>query len=225
MNLLTVSKPKTTKSQEHGYLTGILHLKPNYAICPNASKGCMAACLNTAGRGGMDSVQKARAKRTALFMCDPGAFKYLVADDITKLRNKARKQGKKLAIRLNGTSDIGWENEWAAVFKQFPDVIFYDYTPNFPRMCGYMSGLLPDNYKLCFSLKEDNMLEAETILSRGGNVAVVFRGKLPKTWKGKQVVDGDAHDLRFLDPDNVVVGLTAKGKAKKDTSGFVQEVA
>jgi hypothetical protein len=49
----------------------------------------------------------------------------------------------------------------------------------------------------------------------------VFRGEKPKTFLGLKVIDGDTHDMRFLDEDNVVVGLKAKGKAKTDYSGFV----
>ena len=49
----------------------------------------------------------------------------------------------------------------------------------------------------------------------------MFRNKLPSMFKGLKVIDGDTHDMRFLDEDNVVVGLKAKGKAKKDYSGFV----
>jgi hypothetical protein len=58
-------------------------------------------------------------------------------------------------------------------------------------------------------------------------MAVVFRSKhsIPKTFRGLRVVDGDKDDLRFLDPKGVVVALYAKGKATKDTSGFVIDVA
>jgi len=35
------------------------------------------------------------------------------------------------------------------------------------------------------------------------------------------VVDGTETDLRFLDPQGVIVGLVANGEGKKDTSGFV----
>jgi hypothetical protein len=61
-------------------------------------------------------------------------------------------------------------------------------------------------------------------MERGENVAVVFSSKkgedLPVTWQGREVIDGDLHDLRFLDGKNKVVGLRAKGKARKDGSGF-----
>jgi hypothetical protein len=161
-----------------------------------------------------------------MYMQERDKFTALLHEDIVKLKRRAEKKGLKLAIRLNGTSDIHWEIVWPEVFKQFPDVVFYDYTPSFVRMRDYIQGLFPDNYKLCYSLKEDNWRKAISILENWkGNVAVVFRNELPETWRGKQVIDGDAHDLRFLDPANVVVGLRAKGKAKKDTSGFVQEGA
>jgi hypothetical protein len=44
---------------------------------------------------------------------------------------------------------------------------------------------------------------------------------MPETYNGLPVFNGDESDLRFLDPKGVV-GLYAKGKAKKDTSGFVK---
>jgi hypothetical protein len=56
-------------------------------------------------------------------------------------------------------------------------------------------------------------------------MAVVFRdkNKIPATFKGMPVIDGDKDDLRFLDPNDqpYVVALYAKGQAKKDYSGFV----
>ena len=56
------------------------------------------------------------------------------------------------------------------------------------------------------------------------NIAVVFN-VLPQTYLGRTVVNGVDTDLTFTYPDNVVVGLLAKGKAKKDVSGFVVEIA
>jgi hypothetical protein len=57
------------------------------------------------------------------------------------------------------------------------------------------------------------------MLAGGMNVAVVF-DTLPAKWAGVKVIDGTETDLRFLDEPGVVVGLVAKGKAKKDNSGF-----
>ena len=117
-----------------------------------------------------------------------------------------------------------------SIFDIFPDVQFYDYTKNIkriPRNSGYSDTIglyrkFPTNYHLTFSYSEnttDDKIKA--LISRETNVAVVFRNKLPKTWKGFEVINGDLHDLRFLDKRGVIVGISAKGKAKKDTTGFV----
>ena len=92
-------------------------------------------------------------------------------------------------------------------------------------MTSFLSGEMPANYHLTFSRSESNEPLVAAVLASGGNVAVVFRGKLPKKWKNKRVVSGDESDLRFNDPKNVVIGLVEKGKAKKDFSGFVVEPA
>ena len=60
----------------------------------------------------------------------------------------------------------------------------------------------------------------EQALSNGMNVAAVFN-ELPSEWMGLPVIDGDLNDLRFKDPRPCIVGLLAKGSAKKDDSGFV----
>jgi hypothetical protein len=106
------------------------------------------------------------------------------------------------------------------IMQEFPEVPFYDYTPNRQRMLDYLAGKLPSNYSLTFSRKEDNETACEEILARGGNIAAVFK-ESPTTWKGIPCFNGDESDLRFLDPKNSIVALKAKGKAKKDTSGFV----
>ena len=57
MKLLSVGNPKTLKGMKQGYNTFILHLAPGslsgHNTCPKATAGCLSACLNTAGRGGM----------------------------------------------------------------------------------------------------------------------------------------------------------------------------
>jgi hypothetical protein len=106
-----------------------------------------------------------------------------------------------------------------------PDLTFYDYTKNPERMYRYLSGEMPKNYKLTFSRSESNEDAATAVTRLGGNVAAVFTTKkgrdLPDTYLGAPVIDGDTHDLRFLDPSGVVVGLRAKGKAKTSRSDFV----
>ena len=78
---------------------------------------------------------------------------------------------------------------------------------------------------MTWSYSESNDKYAGWIDRVKDNIAVVFRTKdLPETFKGRGVIDGDLHDMRFLDEPNSVVGLKAKGQAKKDTSGFVIDV-
>lgn len=139
--------------------------------------------------------------------------------DISKLESAARKRGLKPAIRLNGTSDIPFENLsifGKTLFEHFPKIRFYDYSKSPKRVLGNKI----KNYHLTFSLSESNIEVAKVVAAAGKNVAAVFRKK-PKTFWGKKVLDGDSHDLRFLDKKGVIVGLSAKGRAKKDKTGFV----
>jgi hypothetical protein len=224
MNYLSIdTNAKTIKGQTKGYLTGILYLAPadlsGKNLCPHASKGCKAACLFTAGRGAMNPIREARLRKTFAFLNDRKAFVEDLKKDIAALQKKAIKKGMIPCVRLNGTSDLPWHS--MGIFQSFSDIQFYDYTPNKDRMVEFLKGKLPSNYHLTFSRKEDNQESVQYILNAGGNVAVVFAGEFPQTYLGKPVVNGDETDLRFLDGENVVVGLKAKGKAKKDESGFV----
>ncbi len=223
MKLLSIdTNAKTKKGQAKGYMTGILYLTPadisGRNVCPHASAGCRAACLFSAGRGAFDNVKSARLRKTLAFFKDKNAFLNDLKKDIQALVKKAEKAGMLPCVRLNGTSDIPWHK--MGLMESFPDVPFYDYTPNKQRMLDFLDGKLPQNYSLTFSRKEDNEAACDEIMERGGNIAAVF-SDIPKTWKGKVCFNGDESDLRFLDPRGVVVALKAKGKAKKDTSGFV----
>jgi hypothetical protein len=100
---------------------------------------------------------------------------------------------------------------------ELPNILFYDYTKNPNHIKKYINS----NYKLTFSRSECNEATAIDVLNDGGNVAVVFSNELPTEWNGYRVINGDETDLRYFDPINVVVGLKAKGDAKKDKSGFV----
>lgn len=218
---------KTDKSNKAGtrYFTKIMYMIPHKKaglgvnLCASASPGCIASCLVTAGRGAMGNVHKGRLERTKLWVNDPNSFKVLLAAEITE-NNMLLPRGKVLAVRLNGTSDIMWEKEFPGLMGTFSNVQFYDYTKHYKRMCRYIDGELPKNYHLTFSRSETNEKQAKDIAKRGGNVAVVFRKQLPEEWYGRPVYDMDKTDLRFLDPAGVG-GLIAKGKARKDNSGFV----
>jgi len=214
---------KTIKGETKGVLTGIMYLAPHKLsgtnVCPMAElAGCVAGCLNTAGRGRFTNTQLARIRKTNLWNSDREWFVTRLQRDIRSLIRKANRLGMTPMVRLNGTSDIRWEIETPELFEEFADVQFYDYTkiPNRKN--------LPDNYHLTFSYSGANERYRDfyrAARDNGMNVAVVFRKFIPETFLGMPVVNGDESDIRPLDPQGVVVGLKAKGKAKQDTSGFV----
>lgn len=238
MKLLSTGNPKVLKGMSQGYNTYILHLAPADLsgfgnTCPKATEGCKAACLNTAGRGGMfkkgettNVIQKARIRKTVLFFTDRRQFMLDLFDDIRKAIKQSERLGLTPVFRLNGTSDIAWEkytlNE-QTVFEAFPNVQFYDYT----KILGRKVSDIP-NYHLTFSAADGNDADVEKAIAAGMNVATVFGLKksqpMPETYNGRSVFNGDESDLRFLDPKGVIVGLYAKGKAKKDTTGFVKTI-
>jgi len=224
MKLLSTKNYKTSKGEKLGILTGILYLAPakisGYEVCPRRSAGCTDACLYTAGMGAFSTVQQARVNKTKLFFEDIVYFMDQLRKDIRALVRKAAKQIMKPAIRLNGTSDIEWTR--TGIMDEFPDVQFYDYTKVFSRLTQDR----PANYHLTFSKNESNDKECEAALKLGVNVAAVFNTKkgerLPKSWKESYTYDGDESDVRFEDPKGGwVIGLRAKGKARRDTTGFV----
>lgn len=230
-NLLTIQNAKTSKGEALGYLTGILYLAPSrisvphggYNVCPYASAGCEAACLYSAGRGRFTSVQNSRIEKTLNFFHNKEQFMNDLRASIKAVIRKAEREGLKPCIRLNGTSDIGWHKY--GIFDEFPDTQFYDYSKGKNRVLENKA----DNYHLTFSASETNKAEqVEIIQKSAANVAVVFSTKkgdgLPSSYLGRRVIDGDAHDLRFLDRPGSIVGLRAKGDAKKDQSGFVLHV-
>jgi len=241
--LLTYSSSKIEKSNNTnlGYLTAIMYLAPaelsGWNVCSHASKGCTKVCLNTAGRGRFDNVQMARIKRTQFFFLNRQGFIDQLIKEIDAHIRKALKLGLKPAVRLNGTSDIPWERVKIShngyklagithdnIMEMYEkEAIFYDYT-KYP-IAKRPASKLPANYHLTFSRSEHAIsysigADIGNNLENGRNVAVVF-DVVPTTWHGIKVIDGDKHDMRFLDSVGVIVGLTAKGKAKKDTSGFV----
>ena len=241
--------PKTAAGEPLPYHSAILHLAPfnlsGYMTCSHASgsladgTGCVSACLNTAGHGGIggpdNSVQRARIRKTRFHFEHRAAFMAQLVLELESLIHAARTRGKRPACRLNGTSDLGWHKErpctragvtYPHIFAAFPEIQFYDYT-KVPGRLGSTRDIT--NYALTFSLSEDNDVHALHALAMGHNVAVVLRvGKheaMPERWSGIPVVDGTTHDFRFLDPKGGhIIGLKPKGPALTDTSGFVHDL-
>ena len=236
MKLLSINQDsKTIKGLEKGYLTGIMYLAPytlgGKNICPFAkAAGCIDACLNTAGRGIFNNVQKARLNRTKLFHSDINAFMHKLSIEIEALEKTAIKNGLIPVIRLNGLSDINWEDirfnyefihnkiRSVTIFELFSDIQFYDYTKNPNR------DQLPKNYDLTFSYSNKPEFKKfnEIAIKKNMRLAAVFSDQnLPAYFMGLPVLNGDESDLTFLAPKNTILGLYAKGKAKKNTSGFI----
>ena len=230
--LFTVGNPKTQKGEASGYMTAVLHLAPHteggaISVCPKSTPGCRVGCLYKAGRGGImkagetsNNVLRARVRRTDLYHASPYLFAHALHKDLRTLRRKAARKGLKLAVRINGTSDLPALARQLA--RQNPDVQFYDYTKILAATRSWTS---EPNLYYTFSRSEGNEQEYIRALREGVNVAVVFgtkRGQdLPMFYGDVPVIDGDKHDLRFLDARGVIVGLRAKGPAKRDRTGFV----
>lgn len=230
MKLLTSSNTKIKKGEKLGWLSFGIHLAPaslsGFNVCKDASAGCAAACLNTAGMGVFSNVQRSRIEKTRLFFTDKPAFMSQLVKEITSAVKSAAKKQMNPCFRLNLTSDLPWEkirHDGKTIFELFPAVRFYDYTKSPDRMSAFLAGDMPSNYHLTFSRSESNSKAVDAILKSGGNVAMVFRKSLPASFLGLPVVNGDETDLRFLDPQGVIVGLVEKGLAKKDSTGFVLE--
>jgi len=227
--LLSTANPKIQKGTKMGYLSFILHLAPadlsGRETCPKRTAGCTAACLNTAGRGGMfkrgettNMIQKARIRKTQYFFNERDAFMFDLFKDIQKAIKFAERQGLTPVFRLNGTSDLSWEKYTVGttdmnLFQLFPTVQFYDYTKVLGRKVAQYK-----NYHLTFSKADGNDSDVAEALFQGMSVVAVYDA-IPAG-----VPSADETDLRFLDPKGVMLGLKAKGRAKKDYSGFVIRV-
>jgi hypothetical protein len=226
---------KTIKGEKYGIKTAILYLMPamqsGVQLCAMAkTAGCEKACLFTAGRGAMSNVMLSRLRKTLYFNQYRDLFMNQLHNELIRERAKAKRKGYKLIVRLNGTSDIRWENvglgyAYANIMQALPDIQFYDYTKIANRKH------IPANYDLTFSYSgvPDYAPYVAKAVANGERIAVVFRDRSivdamlanGETFLGLPVVDGDNSDIRHLEPKGVIVALYAKGKARKDQSGFV----
>jgi len=229
--LLGSSTYKMEKSQKYKYLSEILHLAPSNIggvnICPNASPECIKLCLNTSGRGQMNTVQKSRLNKKFYFLADRLKFLNHLDREIKLSYARASRKGFKYTVRLNGTSDLPFERyklkNGLNLMDNNPHVQFIDYTKVTNRLDK--KNKIPKNYSLTYSQAENNLKDVKQILKTKYNIATVFRKKLPKKWLGRKVINGDLSDLRHLeDGKKIIVGLIAKGRAIKNFNGFVQDV-
>ena len=233
---LLSTNPKVEKGIDFDYLTNIFHGAPSFASlynsCASASLGCGLNCLNESGHGqkhmmheNVHSVHVARVTRTMLWFRFRDQFKVKMQREIRALVRKSKRMNLVPVVRPNGTTDFNFESLWPELFTNNEDVTFYDYTKNANRDVSHIP-----NYSLSFSVSETNLDTAKSELQRGLNVVMVLRLKRnepkPDTVLGYPTINGDIHDLRFID-DNTsphVVCLFAKGHAYKDTTGFVYDL-
>lgn len=218
VNLLTTENHKTIKSLKYGVKSYILYLSPftdnskGINLCSHATSGCAKSCLFNSGFGGIyPTVGAARRNKTEYFLANRTEFLQQLDFEIARAI-RVNKGKNKIAIRLNGTSDISWHKfkvrDGKTLFELYKNIVFYDYTKNPTKF----EQILPKNYHLTFSRSETNEEKALELLSRGFNVAMVF-DKVPKNYMGYQVIDGDKSDMRWKDKKGVIVGL----KYKKNT--------
>lgn len=234
----TESNPKLVKGEKLGVSSKPHNLSPasesGWNMCAQASGGCIAACLHTAGNPVyLKGKLNARLQRTRAFMTMRKAYVALIAFELEALELKAKRLNMTPAWRPNTTSDypihtvaltVNGKPE-KSLIHAFPDIEAYDYTKITKKALQWASGLLPSNYHITFSKSESNDLDVAKVIKAGGNVAVVFdTNALPNTWQGVKVINGDESDVRFFDESGVIVGLKAKGQAKTDQSGFVVQV-
>lgn len=225
---------KTIKGEKYGIKTAILYLMPamqsGVQLCAMAATaGCEKGCLFKAGRGAMNSVMLSRLRKTLFFNQYPELFMHQLHNELIRERAKAKRKGYKLIVRLNGTSDIRWENipvsGYANIMQALPDIQYYDYT----KLANRKN--VPANYDLTFSYSgvADYAPYVAKAVANGERIAVVFRNRSivdamlanGETFLGLPIVDGDNSDIRHLEPKGVIVALYAKGPARRDQSGFV----
>lgn len=236
--IFSVDSAKAIKAQDYGYLNAIHYMAPsNLAgagnLCASATPSCIDLCLGWfSGQAGMvaddadiNSVRKSRIDKARRFMRARKAYMADVVKSIELAMRAAARLSLILCVRMNGSTDIAWEGiacerngkTYRNIMEAFPDVQFVDYT----KIASRLIRKLPSNYHLTLSRTELNDAAVIAAVQSGHNAAVVF-DRVPDTWNGLRVIDGDKHDLRHFDPKGVIVGLTPKGrKARRDTSGFV----
>ena len=222
--------------------TFVLYLAPwklsGYNVCAMATKDCIAGCLNTSGRAGMEinsvndtQIINARITKTKLLFEQRDFFMNWLVAEITATKALSEKKGNEYSVRLNGTSDINWmamKLNGKTIFQLFPTVQFYDYTKVPNRFNN-----IPANYHLTFSYTGYNWLDCVNVLDKGFNIAVVFNiskwynnrpenvKPLPTTFKDYKVIDGDITDYRPFDEKGTIVGLRFKRIANKETANEV----
>jgi hypothetical protein len=218
------TKIKKTQNKPNNYFAkpirmASLSMLPDRIICAGSkAAGCMDACLKESGRARYNrDINIARQKKTDYWHADQAGFLAQLTRELTNFqKNVCERQNVQGVVRLNVLSDIPFEEH--DIPQQFPDLFFYDYTKRAVRL-----GETPDNYRLMFSYSDrpEYQNQVAAALPTGVPIAVVFKNTMPTEYLGRSVIDGDLSDLDNVMAGAVVIGLTAKGPALHDHSGFV----
>lgn len=232
VNPSSKTKKNETVSGQHTYLVYLAPAKTSgYNTCSHSTPECRRGCLATSGRAGMElncktrpnRIEQARINKTRLFYEQPEFFMAWMIAEITAKKALAEKKNMGFSVRLNGTSDIDWQNvkvNGQSIFEIFPETTFYDYTKNPAKFINK-----PDNYHLTLSYTGRNWKACEAVLKTGVNVAVVFNVKreadIPATFRGYKVINGDITDYRVDDAKGIIVGLKWKHIADKQAEAEV----
>jgi len=213
---------KHKKAYKYNELVYTIYFAPakssGYEVCKGRTKACTAACLNLSGHNRMDihenMINKSRVKKTKLFFEHREFTVRWIIAEIERFKRKADRISHTFSIRLNNTSDISPEEFYIIengnkinLLQLYPDIIFYDYTKISSRV--KLIDKYP-NYDLTYSFNGYNIDKCEEMLENNVRVAVVFNGELPDMFMGHKVVNGDLYDMRYKEPNNVIVGLHYK---------------
>lgn len=212
---------KTVKVAAGAVRVASLSLMPDYIVCPGSkAAGCFKACLKSAGMGSFSNTAAGRQAKTDYWHEEREKFLDQLRRELRNFSKLCAKQKVQPWVRLNTISDIEWEKY--GIPQEFPEIQFLDYTKRVARL-----GKTPANYKLIFSYsgREQYAAQVERAQKTDAPIAVVFNGPMPGEFMGRKVIDGDASDLVNVHAGPVIVGLKAKGKAKKDETGFVVDTS
>lgn len=211
---------KTAKGEEYPVVLAGLSMMPTVELCPMSKAAeCFDDCLKSSGLAQVySSVNEARQRKTDYYLSDLDGFLSDLRRELGNLSKYAKKHGKQAIVRLNVLSDVEWEKH--GIPQEFPEIKFYDYTKRARRLVKPM----PENYGLMFSFSKAKKYrkQVEIALTTDTPITVVFRGGLPETYMGREVIDGDKSDLDNLKAKGKIVGLRVKGnEAKQSKSPFI----
>lgn len=241
-NTYTRLLPDFEKNED---IIGMLYLSPektseiktsdknNYLNLCKAADKCPKYCFFNSGK----IYQATRNTRTLWYSNYLINFMNVLAFDILKLAIIAKQNKKNIVIRLNGLSDIQWENETfmidnkiynimnkytkdfdlnlkkneeQSLFDIFPKIKFYDYTKYLPQ-----NRSSKNNYYLIYSLDTHTSKKAKSILNSGNNIAVIVLdiNKIDNKVCNYETINGDNYDNRINDKTTDSIGKIVLLKA------------